>query len=72
MKLYKIVNEIGLDFLTPQDQVTIHCKDGMVEWDEDHTSWWIKPDGSKEETINYGWVIVKAIEDGQLKEISYE
>lgn len=78
MKLYKIVKEIGLDFLTHQDQAGMTCSYGWIEWDENHTSWWIRPDGSdegkliKEETINCGYLIEQYIQEGKIKEVDME
>jgi hypothetical protein len=69
MKRYKIVQMVFLDFLTPQDQYTAKFTEGIVEWDERNTSWYISPSREKEETINGGDLIEKYIKDGRLVEI---
>lgn len=68
MKKYKIIKPICLDFLTPQDQYTSVISEGFVEWNEKNTSWYISPSGEKEETINWGWLIQKYIDENFLEE----
>jgi hypothetical protein len=74
MKRYKIIKTVFLDFLTPQDQITrkYNNGEGFVEYNETNTAWYISPSGERKETINYGWVIQKYIDDGLLKEIKHE
>ena len=69
MKRYKIVKTVYLDFLTPQDQVTLAYDEGIVEWNEKNTAWYIAPTGEKQETINNSDIIQKYIDDGRLIEI---
>ncbi len=70
---YKIVKPpVILDFLTARDQITMMLDDGIVEWDGTEKSWYISPEGKKRETINYGWVIQKQIDEGKLEKITDE
>ena len=67
MKRYKIIKTIFLDFLTYQDQITLKLSDGIVEWNERETSWYIDPTGKKHETINTGKTIEHYIDKGFLE-----
>jgi hypothetical protein len=69
MKKYEIIKTIHLDFLTPQDQITLKFSDGIVEWNERGTAWYIEPSGEKHETINTDNAIQWYIDNGFLLEL---
>ena len=60
-----------LDFLTPQDQVTLKYfgGEGVVEVDEKNTVWYVNHEGQREETINNPDIVEKYVTDGRLIEI---
>jgi len=67
MNRYKIVKPISLDFLTPRDQETRMFEDGFVDWNGEEKSWYVNPAiAVRLETINWGWLIQKYIDDGCL------
>jgi hypothetical protein len=68
-KKYKILKTVYLDFITLQDQITVKFDDGIVEYDNKNTLWYITPSGEKHETINTVSLIEKYINDGRLAEI---
>jgi hypothetical protein len=68
MKFYKIINPVYLDFLTPRDQITLSFSDGYVTVDGEKVMY-IYPDGKKQETINWGWVVSNYLEGGNITEI---
>lgn len=72
MDKYKIVKRVYLDFLTPQDQVTLKCDSGTVEYDGKHTIWYVDDNGKREETINMSGLIDVYVRDGLLVKLPEE
>jgi len=70
IKKYKITGtgEICLDFLTPQDQIILSFKEGIIEVDGQKV-FYISPSGERRETINWPHILGRDIDAGHLVEI---
>jgi hypothetical protein len=69
MKRYKILRDILLDFLTPQDQYSCRIDSSYTLECDEHTIWIVDESGQRQESITTANAVDMYLERGCIEEL---